>query len=362
MLKNNNKISVRQIIVIFFLSTISPGVRIFPPECSKYAKQAAWLTPFISALLLMILLSILNAFFASKRHKNLSDVFSAALGKVSGKVLLSIYLIWCAILFSIYIRYFAERFLGTIYPNTNIRFFVLTMLFVVYVAARGKIEHLARFSEFIFIFFLVTFIVLLLLILPEVKISNLFPITTYDILPVMRGSLVITAIWGYLLLPFFFGEKIVDMEKLKKTGKECVILLIFIPVLFLIAVIGSLSPSVTQKMSYAFYNAVKLISFIESLERFESLVLAYWIISDFILLSFLLTVMQAIIKNLFSLTEAKRFTTPLAAFGYVGSQVIAASIFELEEFSRSIAIYANIFFFFIVPLIILIIGKVRKTV
>jgi hypothetical protein len=89
-------------------------------------------------------------------------------------------------------------------------------------------------------------------------------------------------------------------------------------------------------------------------------VLAFWAVADFVLLAFLMYVILAIIKHLLSLSEPKFLATPVALLGYVGSQYIANTIFELETFSLNIAVYANNFLFFIVPVIVLIVGKIRK--
>lgn len=362
MLKCNEKISTRQIFILFILSTLSPAIRIFPTTCSEIAKTAAWLAPIISAVSLIILYSVINAFFKKKNINNLNDVFNAVLGNIPGKILLTLYLLWCIVLFLLYIRYYAGRLLSSIYPNTDIRFFLIVMLAIVFMAARGKIETFLRFSEFTFFLFMIVLILFFVIMLPEVKLSNIYPVTYYDLVPSMGASIRVSAVWSYLLLPFFFGENIINKDQIKKYGKQTTIFLVAFNVILLITVVGSLGYSVARRMSLPFFNAVKLITFIETFDRFESIVLAIWVAADFILITLFAIVITSIIKNLFSLSETKYMATPVVLLGYIGSQYVSSNRFEREEISNHFAIFVNLIMFFVVPIIILIIGKLRKKI
>lgn len=362
MLKCNGKVTVRQVYILFILTTLSPAIRIFPTICSRIAKTAAWTAPIIAALGLLILYFVIDQFFKKKNINNLSDVFRASVGNVTGKILLTIYLIWCIVLYCLYIRYYAARLMSSIFPEANEKFFIVVMLVIVFIAARGKIETFMRFSEFSFLLFTLFMIILSVILLPEVRLGNIYPVTFNDVGPSARASIHILAGWLYLLLPFFFGESIIDKNQIKKYGKQASIYLVIMTVFMLITVVGTLGPSVAQRMSLPFFNSIKLITFIETFDRFESIVLAIWVAADFILISFFAIVIISIIKSLFSITETKYLATPVVLLGYVGSLYITKTRFEIEVFSSIFALYANIALFFIVPIIILIIGKLRQKI
>ena len=125
-------------------------------------------------------------------------------------------------------------------------------------------------------------------------------------------------------------------------------------------VVGTVGYSVARRMPIPFFSAVKLISFIESFERFEAVMLAIWVAADFILITFFALVIMNIIKHLFSLSEVKYLATPVVSMGYIGSQYISAARFEREAVSIHFAIYVNLILLYIVPILILFIGKLRK--
>ncbi|HHW48775.1 MAG TPA: spore gernimation protein KB, partial [Clostridiaceae bacterium] len=67
-------------------------------------------------------------------------------------------------------------------------------------------------------------------------------------------------------------------------------------------------------------------------------------------------------KSLFSLSDEKSLVSPVAIFAFIFSQYIASDRFELENYSRLISVPASIIFGFIFPIIIFIVGKVRKKI
>jgi len=240
------------------------------------------------------------------------------------------------------------------------RFFLIAILIVVCIAARGKLETFMRFAEVAFLLFVVLVSMLYIFLIPDVKLSNIYPVTYYDFLPALKASLRVSGIWGYLLLPFFFSDNFLNMDQIKKYGKQSAYFVVTMTVLLLATVVGSLGPSVARRMPLPFFSAVKLISVVESLDRFESIILAIWVAADFILITLFALVIMNIIKHLFSISETKYLATPVVSIGYIGSQFLGANRFELEAISIHFAIYVNLVLMYVVPILILFIGKTRK--
>ena len=362
MLKCNGKISIRQVFILLLVVILSPSIRIFPNSCSEAAKLAAWVAPIISFVFYSVLYQVISAFFKKKGINNLSDVFNAALGSIIGKILLVVYLLWSIFLFSLYIRYYAGRLLSSIFPNADMRFFLIAILIVVCIAARGKLETYMRFCEMVFLLFVVLMSMMYILLIPEVKLSNIYPVTYYDFLPALKASLRVSAIWGYLLLPFFFSDNFLNMNQIKKYGKQSGFFVVPMTVALIATVVGTLGYSVAKRMPLPFFSAVKLISVVESFDRFESVILTIWTAADVILITFFALVIINIIKHLFSLSETKYLATPVVSLGYIGSQYLASNRFELEVISIHFAIYVNLALLYVVPILILIIGKLRKKI
>jgi len=361
-LTQNSKISARQAFIIFMVSILSAAIRLFPTSCAEIGEQAAWLAPIFGALPLLLLCLILSALFKKQSVAGFFDAIKLSLGKIGGGIMVSFYLFWVMIVYFIYIRYFAERLLSTIFPDTDIQFFIYSMMILVFIGARGKLETFARFSEVAFFLFTVVLIAFFILLIPTVKAENLLPITHYNLLPAAKAAYPILGIWGYLTLIYFLGDSVADKGNIMRIGKKGVVFLAFMTTLILVFVIGSVGYTVARRMPVPFFSATKLITIMEGLDRLEPVLLSVWIILDFIIITLFAKLVMRIAKNLFAVSEEKYLASPVVLLGAVGSQLLASSRFELETFSSKLGILINIITCFVFPAVVLAVGKLRKKI
>lgn len=362
MLSSREKISMRQAVILFIMFVYSIGIRIFPTYAAMKAERAGWLTPIVAMLPFVCLVYVIQALFKYDKEANLHDITTKTLGKIPATALLTLYLIWTMVYLAIIVRYFAERFLSSLLPNSPINFFIVTILAAVFYALRGGIVYISRAAEFLFLLLSAVFIILFLLTAPNVEVINLFPVTHHDILPLIKSSYSHIGIWSIFTFIFFFGDKINDKEHVKRFGMQGIAFLVITTLMLLIQTIGVYGYSVIERVSIPYVFVVKSISILETIERIESFAVASWVIADFITISFIIYIIVSIIKSLFSLSEVKPFTSPITIFAFIFSQYIASNRFELENFTNYISLPVNIIFGFIFPLIILAVGKLRKKI
>ena len=362
MLASPDKISVRQAVILFLTIVASPAIQILPRLIAETVGRAGWLAPLFSVPSFLCLVFIMQALFKKEKEANLSELFRKVFGNIPGKGVLVLYLIWLMILLGLYVRYFTERFLSSLLPDTSPAFFSITILAVVFYAVRGGIVNLARTVEFLFFIFTASFISLFLLSTANVKVINLLPVSHYDILPLMKTAYPFLAIWGYFTLIFFFGDKINDKENIRKFGLQGTVYLLLINIMLLIQTIGVYGHTLIQRLPLPYFVAIKSISLLQTIERIESIAMAFWVFVDFTIISVFLYLVISIIKSLFSLSEAKNMTSPIALFAFFFSFYIGKDRLELEHFSYYIAIPVNILLCMVMPVLLLVVGKIRKKV
>jgi len=353
---------MRQAVILFLLLVFSQSIRLLPTYVARIGERAGWLTPIVSILPFIFLVYIIQEIFKNNKEANLSDIIIKTLGKTSGTILLFLYLIWMMVSLGILVRYFAEKFLTSVLPNTPMSFFILTILAVIFYAMQGGIVYISRTAEILFLLFTVSFTFLFLCIVPNFKVINLFPITHYDFLPILKSSYSNISIWGAFTYIFFFGDRINDKEHAKRFGLQGAVYLVITTLMLLIQTIGVYSYSLVQRTSAPYISVVKSISLLRTIERIESISVTLWAIADFVPISVTIYVIVSIIKSLFSLSEVKSLVSPITIFAFIFSQYIAHNSFELENFSNYISLPLGIIFGFIFPLIILIVGKIRKKI
>ena len=110
MLASKKKISTRQACVLFLTLVYSPAIRLFPVFAADIAERAGWLGPIFAAVPFMGLVFIMQSLFKNEKEANLSDLIIKIMGKVMGRVVLFLYLLWLMVLLGLYVRYYAERF------------------------------------------------------------------------------------------------------------------------------------------------------------------------------------------------------------------------------------------------------------
>ncbi len=362
MLASTDKISTRQAVIFSIAAQGSAVIRILPKYASEGVGRAGWLAPLFSVLPFICLVYIMQSLFKNQRDAGLGELYIKVFGNIAGRAILAFCLVWFMILMGLYTRYFTERILSSLLPNTTPTFFYITILAAVFFAVRGGIVNIARTVEFLFYLFLVVYISLFLVSLPNVQIINLLPVTHFDIIPLTRTIKPFLGIWGYFSLIFFFGDKINDKEHIRRFGLQAALLLTITGMMVLIQTIGVYGHTVIRRIPLPYFVSIKSISLLETIERIESAALAFWVFIDFAVISFFLYLSVSVIKSLFSLSEVKYFTSPAALFAFVFAFYLGINRLELEQFSNYIGLPINIFVCFIMPAVLLAVGKIRKVI
>ncbi|MDR3278331.1 MAG: GerAB/ArcD/ProY family transporter, partial [Oscillospiraceae bacterium] len=131
----------------------------------------------------------------------------------------------------------------------------------------------------------------------------------------------------------------------------------------MIFVVGSLGYKAVERMAMPFFSATKLINVMQSFDKLEAVLLSVWVVSDFIIITVFVFFITHVLQKLFNTPDSKHLATPVVFFGYIGGVFLAASRFEMETFSNSnFTLTMNITTGFILPILVLAVGKLRKVV
>lgn len=361
-LGKTNKISTRQLLILFIMTGAPSIIRIVPSVMAEVSKQASWVSNIVFSILAIPFLYILFKLLSIDKDASLDDAYAKIIGKTATKILMVIYMVWIFIVAALNLRYFAERFASSILIEAPIAFFMATLLSFVYIVTRKNIEYFARFSEIFIIFFVIFIIGILTIPLTEVKITNLLPVTTKDIIPILKSTYAEFGLFSYITFIAFLGDKISDKQNMQKYIIKLPINMFLINTALVINTIGIFGAKATTTFSMPFFIFLKNINQFVVIERTESIFISLWIATDFTIITTFLFILTKINRKLFGLKCRKEIVTPLIFGIYIFSQYISNNVFELKRFSEEIALYVNIVLGLIIPIIIYIIGKIRKKV
>lgn len=360
MLANKDKISLRQTLLLYLTLMFSPSIRFVPTYTAHIAKQASFLMPIIALFSLYIMFLLLDKIIKKYNDKPMTTIIILIIGKTAGKILLTAYALWILIMTALFTRYYAERLVTSVFANTNVSIFIAVMLMIVLIALKSGLTALARMNEIINPIIGIVFFLLVIFLLPQVKLRNLMPVSSIDILPVLKSSPGTISLWGYIFFIFLISDEINNKEKLMKQSLYASLYLTFYTIVLLIVVIGSLGPSVTEKSPLPFMSAVKLISVFDILEKIESFAVIVWVLSDFVLIATLSYIALRLMGTIFNLKDEKPLINIFILILYFLALFITVRKFDLERFSSVVANTGDIIFTLIIPPIVLLIGLMKK--
>lgn len=361
-MKSNNKISIRQIVIIFIISIASPVIRVIPRYTSEIAGSASWVMPIFATLMFLGLLFILNAIIGKDNEKSLEDVFCDVFGKFIGKIINIIYFIWIIVIIATYLRYFADRLTSSIFVSTSNKFFMLTMLMIVYYVTRNELKIFARYLEFVMLIFTIFLIVTFAIAIPEIKLTNLLPVTTNDTVDVLKSTIPFMGILSYITFMFFFGDQISNKQEFKNHFAKMSIIVLITSIMIILVTVGYFGAKLTSEMNLPFFAFFKNIEILDIIERVESLLITFWIVTDFAIITTFTFIAMKFIKKIFNVNSAKHLITPVLFFSYILGLYLATNLFEMADYSKYIFLPVNIVLGIGFPILLLIVGKIRKKI
>lgn len=357
-IKDKGKITMLQAVLLFLIMTYSATMRLVSHYTIEFAQQAAWLAPTATAVVLVILCLIIKLFTTKYPNENFADIICKVMGKPIGKVITALYVLWFIVLMSIYVRYFGERLLSSIYPNADIRVFLAILLIVVGIVLRSGIVVLSRMNKLIFPVVGLQFFIIMALLLKKVDVDFLTPISQKDIVPVLSSTPGVAGIWVYLFFVFMMSDKIMTHKSFKGNLWFSTVFIWFATTSIIVIFLGVFGAKTILQFPLPMLTAVKTVS--RDYTGFESLFLSLWILADFTTVAVFGYLTLRLLKSLFSLSNPVPLLSIILLFIYILSLFLCTEVFELQEMSMNISLPFNIFMGLAIPILVVVVGKIRR--
>ena len=357
-MNENNSISYRQLMILFILSVMAPAVRI-PSMIVKKAGTAAWLVPVAAFAVFIGLAFVIKSLYAGRSSGGLCDIITAAAGKYIGTAVCVLYVLWMTLLAAVYVRYYAERMLSTIMPDSSPEFLIAVIVLLVFLSVRAGAVAFARLGELLFGIFIVIFVAAVALALPDLQPERLLSVTAGDAVPVLYGAYELTSVMCLFTALFFMGDKLNRRGKILPVSLKAGAVTAVLCTAVFVAVIGILGPDMTRRSPYAFFLVIKNISILSPMDRIEPFILSLWTICDFIIVTMLMNAVSGALSSVLKLSEPKPFAVPLCVLLFALSGAVTSNFFDLESFSERVVVPVNVVMFFALPAVLAVVGKLR---
>lgn len=358
----NGKISISQAVCLLLLGLGAPSLRVIPNYVSIYSKQASWVTPIIASILTILLICTWANLFNKTKKSSLYEIYQKTFGTVICNIITVIYLIWTISLTSLYLRMYGERVLGAILFNANLPTILAIMCILVYFVINQRIDGLGRCVEILLSVLLFVFGIAFIFVFSSIKIENIYPVTYYDTLPILKGSFPVLALMCYITIIAILGDKISDKQNIKKIGIKGTLFFSTLLIILILVTVGLFGYKMTEQFIFPYFSTLKSIKIMESIERVESLVISTWISSDFAIITLFSIASLTLIQKLFKMKTYKKISPWFILFIFLLTISSTVNVYKIEYWTRLVAVPVNVVLFWGIPILSWIVGKCRKIV
>lgn len=353
------KISPKQFIYLIVSVILSTATIFLPSIVASKAEQDSWMSVIMAtsfSIPVFCLYYIISAIFKDKTlFSFLEDIF----GKIVGKAIASLYLLFFIHLTVIMLRELFEIMRSAFMPKTPPIVFSFALMIVASYAVTKGFVAIARMNEVVFPFGMGLLAFVIFFSMPYVKLENFLPILANGLLPPMKGALPLIS-WmleSVIILAIF--PHISDSKKVLKSG---IISLVFIAFALMLGVlaIGIFGSKTTADFKFTALEMTRTIRLSNYFARLDSIIMAIWIEGIFMKITVFTYIIVKGFSDVLNLDDYRFAVLPIAAIMIPMSVFVSSNIDELYNFLKDKFFYETVIFEVILPLFIFFVAKIRK--
>lgn len=325
------------------------------------AKKDLWLAFILGIIMVIPMLLIYARIHYIFPGKDLFDIFEICLGKFLGKIIIIFY-VWFLYFFAgdIFVNY--GQFIRSVSFDETPQIILIIFLGILCVGGiKEGVESIGRFSEMFIHIVVLTLLVAMLLLIPDMNINNLLPAFNEGVKPVLEGAF---SVFTFPLVQVVVFTIIFSSFKRKKSSYKVYITGVLIGGAYLallsitnILVLGVNAATTTIYPSHA---TISKIDVADTIQRIEVIVTTIFILGGFVKISLLLLCTCKGISKIFGFKDYRFIIIPITLLTINLSYFQYESTMYYFEFNRDIWPYYHFPFQVIIPIAIWVIAEIKK--
>jgi spore germination protein (amino acid permease) len=273
--KAGSLISSKQLIFIIVGSQIGLGIFSLPRIVSGEAGKDAWIAIILGAIVPFLSLYLIERLCKRMPEMGFTQIAQALFGKITGSLLIIVFIAYVIFFHSIVVRVFAEVTKLYLLPQTPLAVVLfMYVVVIVYVGSKGA-RVIGRLNE---LMFYVLIVILLILIIPigQTDYTNLLPVGQAGFGKIVSGAITTAYYYAGIEILLVFYTLASKKEDVIKAG--CSALLITVILYLVITIIAQLvlGVDIMQKIIWPGLILLKVVQ-VPVLERLEFIFLFFWL-------------------------------------------------------------------------------------
>jgi len=305
----------------------------FPRFVAEKAGTAGWILIVYLTVLSLFLFTIISKIYKNFQGKDIIDIGEYVGGNI-GRILIGLIIIIDYMFIAPgVLREFSDSLKIITLDKTPIGFVMLFFLIGMITAAFYGIEPITRFSAIIVPIVAATFILIIIGIIPNFNLTNLFPLMGSGVNNIFIKGIPNVSIFSGISILFILPPFLNSYDCFRKTGFYSILLSgFFLTVGALIYTLSIPYPASTE-FTMPMYTLARTIDWGRFFTRIESIFVFAWAASAFIYLSILLFFIVYVFKKTFRLEYYTPLILPVSvlvfAFALIPESMMR--VFQLES-------------------------------
>ncbi len=360
MFASNNKITAKQFAMLLSIYIFGTGVIMLPRRVVAFSEQDGWITVLIALLFACICLFFILKAASIYPNDSFYDYTSKIVSSPIAVLLSAGFAVRIILSVSMEVRIFGEILKQTILYKTPYSVTSALLLAIgAYCAVKGY-ETRGRIGEILIFLIFVPAAFLFITAMASADYTNLLPVLNTDLKRTVLGGIFTTAAFSGIEFILLAGSFIRDKENIKKFSFKAVIIMGIAMTLITMITICVFGVNDTKRQMWPVIELMNIIEIPGAfLERQDAVTISFWIMSEFMIANAGLFFSSLLLNDIFKKGKRKSYIWASAFIAYAIS-FVPESIEQAAELAYKINIFLGGFYFFAVPVIIIIFSKLRK--
>ena len=361
MMLEKGKMNAGEFSIIVFTFTVGTAVISLPALLATIAKQDAWIASALTILPGLLFIFVYIQLIFLYPSMTYVEVNEKILGKWFGKLASVLYLIYVLIITSGGYRAIGDFFTTQVMVDTPIQVIIILFVLTSVIGVRLGLEVICRTALIFFPWIILLLSMLFLFLIPQMKLENIQPILGEGIKPIISGSYHQLGLpYLQLIILLMVTPFVAEKSEMKKSFYLATIMggfILTIIVLFSILILGA---DFTSRQAYPTYILGKKISIGNFLERVEVIVAIIWVFTIYFKVTICYYGLTLGLAQLLGLKNYQILIFPLSFLILPFSIFLLPNVVSINNFNATTLTPYSLTICFILPLLLVVVGKVRK--
>lgn len=356
----NNKISIRQLQILLILDIFGTGVIILPRQVAEYGNQDGWIIVILGTIGAMLYGYIITTLISMFPNKNFVEYTTAIINKPIAIIIALLYCVKIIVNIAFELRLFGEIIKETMLPNTPFWIVCISTICLGGYAATKGYETRARIGEVLILLMVLPLLLVFFISSIDVDYTNILPVLKTPKKDLIMGAYITTFAFTGIDFCLLVSPYINNHKAIRKSVMQVVIILGFLYTLITIVTTARFGAVDLKRQMWPVIEMMDTIDIPGSfVERQGALIMSFWIISVFAIVNASLFFSSLLLKDVFK--KGKHSTYILICIPIIFMvSYLPQNIMEVGKLLEFINTTFSIAYLFIIPLLLLVLAKVRK--